>query len=149
MLVGADLCLVLLPGLWGVVVGVGLWGVHLASSQGLLSALVSDAAPADRRGTAFGLFNLLTGGALLLASLLAGVLWQRLGPDATFLTGAGFAGSAALALLVGGGRGQSTSSPSGLVTPPSSSSSSSSSTTMSASSSMGNSPPTTVSLSST
>jgi len=98
LLVGADVVLALVRGLPGVFVGVGLWGAHLALSQGLLAALVADTAPADRRGTAFGVFNLVTGVVLLAASALAGVLWQTIGPAATFLAGAVFAALAVLAL---------------------------------------------------
>jgi len=64
--------------------------------------MVADTAPADLRGTAFGLFNLVSGGALLLASVLAGALWSVYGPAATFLAGAGFAVVAALGLLARG-----------------------------------------------
>ena len=103
-LVIGDLALALVPGLTGVVVGVGLWGVHLALSQGLLAALVSDTAPVDRRGTAFGVFNLVTGIVLLAASVLAGALWQTIGPAATFLAGAGFSGLAAIMLAATPGR---------------------------------------------
>jgi MFS family permease len=92
----ADLTLAFAPGLPGVFVGVGLWGLHLGLSQGLLSALVADTAPVDLRGTAFGLFNLVTGGALLIASVLAGWLWHDFGPMATFLAGAVFSGFAVL-----------------------------------------------------
>jgi MFS family permease len=81
-------------------VGVGLWGLHMGLSQGLLAALVSDTAPVDRRGTAFGLFNLLSGITLLLASVLAGKLWDRIGPSATFHVSAGFAGLALVSLLL-------------------------------------------------
>jgi MFS family permease len=95
-LVIADLTLAFLPGLGGVFVGVGLWGLYLGLSQGLLSALVADTAPEDLRGTAFGLFNLLTGGALLIASILAGWLWQAFGPTATFAAGATFSALAAI-----------------------------------------------------
>lgn len=95
-LVAADLALAVLPGLLGIAIGVGLWGIYLGLSQGLLSALVADTAPEDLRGTAFGLFNLVTGIALLAASLFAGWLWQAFGPAATFLAGALFAGLAAL-----------------------------------------------------
>ena len=84
----------LVLGLWesiaGVFIGAGLWGLHMGLTQGLLSALVADAAPAQLRGTAFGLFNLVGGIALLAASLVAGALWQAIGPQATFLAGAGF-----------------------------------------------------------
>jgi MFS family permease len=96
----ADLALAFVPGLGGVFVGVGLWGLHLGFSQGLLSALVADTAPEDLRGTAFGLFNLVTGGALLIASVLAGWLWQAFGSTSTFLAGAVFSGFAVLILLV-------------------------------------------------
>jgi MFS family permease len=95
----ADLTLAFVSGLWGVFVGIGLWGLHLGLSQGLLSALVADAAPEDLRGTAFGLFNLVTGGALLIASVLAGWLWQAFGPTATFLAGAAFSGFAVLIMI--------------------------------------------------
>ncbi len=93
----ADLALAFIPGLGGVVIGVGLWGLYLGFSQGLLSALVADTAPEDLRGTAFGLFNLVTGGALLAASVVAGWLWSEFGPTATFSAGAVFSG---LAILV-------------------------------------------------
>jgi MFS family permease len=100
LLIAADLALALpAGGLVAVFIGVGLWGAHLAFSQGLLSALVADTGPADRRGTAFGVFNLATGVALLAASALAGVLWEVIGPSATFLAGAAFAAAAAALLL--------------------------------------------------
>jgi MFS family permease len=94
----ADLVLAFVPGLWGVAIGVGLWGLYLGLSQGLLSALVSDTAPDDLRGTSFGIFNLLTAGALLAASVLAGWLWQTYGSVATFMTGAIFSGIAVLTM---------------------------------------------------
>lgn len=96
----ADLTLAFVPGLGGVFLGVGLWGLYLGLSQSLLSALVADTAPADLRGTAFGLFNLVTGAALLIASVMAGWLWQAYGPSATFLLGAAFSGVAALIMAV-------------------------------------------------
>jgi len=65
----------------------------------LLSKLVAETAPADLLGTGFGIFNLASGGALLLASVIAGSLWSSLGAPATFLTGAGFAALAAIGLL--------------------------------------------------
>ena len=79
--------------------GIVLWGAHMGLTQGLLSALVADASPAHLRGTAFGIFNLVSGVALLVASVLAGWLWSALGPGATFYAGALFA-AAALAGLV-------------------------------------------------
>jgi len=100
-LVLADLALAFVPGLGGVAVGVGLWGLYLGFSQGLLSALVADTAPADLRGTAFGLFNLVTGGALLAASVLAGWLWHEFGPTATFCAGAAFSAIAILIVAFG------------------------------------------------
>ena len=98
-LFAADLVLAFVPGIVGVFIGIGLWGLHLGMTQSLLSALVADTAPADLRGTAFGLFNLLTGAALLVASLLAGWLWHAYGSAATFIAGAVFSGLAA-ALMV-------------------------------------------------
>lgn len=91
VLIAADAVLALSGGLWGVMAGVALWGLHMGLTQGLLAAEVADAAPERLRGTAFGLFNLVTGGALLLANALAGGLWATTGPAATFWAGAGFA----------------------------------------------------------
>jgi len=100
VLVAADLSIAFAPGLIGLFVGVALWGAYMGLSQGLLSALVADTAPADLRGTAFGIFNVSTGVALLVASSLAGVLWAHFGPTVTFATGAGFAAVAAIAFAV-------------------------------------------------
>lgn len=91
LLVAADLVLAFAPGLFGIAIGVMLWGLHMGFSQGLLSALVADTAPPDLRGTAFGMLNLVTGVALFAASVIAGILWDSVGPQATFLAGAGFA----------------------------------------------------------
>jgi MFS family permease len=100
-LVVADLMLAFVPGLGGVIAGVGLWGLYMGLSQGLLSALVADTAPEDLRGTAFGLFNLVTGGALLVASVVAGWLWHAFGPTATFSAGAVLSGLAILFMAFG------------------------------------------------
>ncbi|WP_411881624.1 MFS transporter [Polaromonas sp. YR568] len=98
VLVGADLLLAA-GSHWGTAgAGIALWGLHMAMTQGLLATMVTDTAPADLRGTAFGFFNLVSGLALLLASTLAGVLWDQLGAPATFAAGAVFS-LAALALL--------------------------------------------------
>lgn len=90
-LIGADLALALVPGLGGAFAGVALWGLHMAMTQGLFAKLVAEHAPGELRGSAFGLFNLATGAALLFASVVAGVLWDQIDPAATFLAGAGFA----------------------------------------------------------
>jgi MFS family permease len=89
-LIAADLILAWAPNLWIVMGGVAVWGLHLGMTQGLLAALVADVAPVKLRASAFGVFNFASGVALLLASLLAGVLWARIGPSATFLAGAAF-----------------------------------------------------------
>jgi MFS family permease len=99
ILAAADLLLALAPGLVWAFVAIGLWGLHMGLSQGLLSRLVADRAPDALRGSAFGLFNLATGLAMLAASVTAGLLWDRFGPAATFLAGAAFASAAALALF--------------------------------------------------
>jgi MFS family permease len=90
LLVIADLVLAFSTSVTGVMVGVVLWGLHMGFTQGLLTTLVADTAPAELRGTAFGMYNLLTGVALLSASVLAGALWDWGGPQATFLAGAAF-----------------------------------------------------------
>jgi len=80
--------------------GAAFWGLHMAFTQGLLSKLVADTAPSDLRGTAFGVFNLVSGLALFLASFIAGSLWTAFGAPATFFTGASFAILAAMGLLL-------------------------------------------------
>ncbi|MEQ1617655.1 MAG: MFS transporter [Terricaulis sp.] len=99
-LVAADLALAFGPGLAGAFVGIALWGAHMALTQGLLTKLVADHAPEYLRGSAFGVFNLATGITLLLASVVAGLLWDGLGSQATFIAGAAFALIAALMLAV-------------------------------------------------
>lgn len=96
VLVAADLVLALaVTPLW-VGFGAALWGVHMALTQGLFAALIVDTCPARLRGTAFGAFGLASGLAILCASVLAGLLWDRIGAPATFLAGAGFALAAGL-----------------------------------------------------
>jgi MFS family permease len=90
-LIGADLVLAFAHGLASVALGVAAWGLHMGLTQGVLAAMVAASAPASLRGTAFGIFNLGCGVAMLVASALAGLLWDVLGPAATFLAGAGFA----------------------------------------------------------
>jgi MFS family permease len=99
-LVLADIVLALAAVPWHVFVGALLWGLHMGLTQGLFAKLVADAAPAELRGTAFGIFNLASGAALLLASVMAGVLWDRFGVQATFIAGACFAALAAAGILV-------------------------------------------------
>ena len=105
LLIAADVVLAAATSPLIVFAGAALWGLHMAFTQGLLSKLVSDTAPAELRGTGFGIFNLVSGGALLLASLIAGWLWSAFGASATFLAGAAFAAVAALGLLAGVSRG--------------------------------------------
>ncbi len=86
---------------WSVVVaGVALWGLHLGMTQGLLATMIADAVPADLRGTAYGLFNLAGGAAMLVASTFAGILWDQLGAPVTFYAGALFCTLALAGLLV-------------------------------------------------
>ena len=90
-------------GYWSVAwAGVVLWGLHLAMTQGLLAAMIADTSPADLRGTAYGFFNLASGVAMLIASALAGLLWDGLGAPFTFMAGAVFSAAALLALAVRG-----------------------------------------------
>ena len=99
LLAAADLVLAFSTGFPGVGVGVVLWGLHMGFTQGLLAALVADAAPAELRGTAFGMFNLVTGIAALAASVIAGGLWDAIGPPGTFLAGAIFSVLTLMGLL--------------------------------------------------
>jgi MFS family permease len=99
VLVAADALLAWSPGAVGTLAGVGLWGLHLGLTQGVLAALVADTAPDRLRGTAFGLFNLAVGVTQLAASVLAGGLWAMFGAPATFLAGGGFAAAALIGLV--------------------------------------------------
>ena len=104
LLVAGDLILAFGHGLTAVFAGTALWGLHLALTQGIFARMVADRAPARLRGSAFGIFNLATGLALLGASVAAGLLWDTLGSQATFLAAAGCAGLAALLLMQAGKR---------------------------------------------
>ena len=99
-LVAADLVLAGAGGIWLAFAGTAAWGLHMAATQGVLTAIVADASPEDLRGTAFGIFNLVTGFGLLLASALAGLLWTGLGPSATFIAGALLSAAAATGLIL-------------------------------------------------
>lgn len=100
-LIAADLLLGLVHGLPATFAGVALWGAHMALTQGLWSQLVAGSAPDRLRGSAFGIFYLATGIAALAASVTAGLVWDRFGPGATFLAGAGFAAVTLAALAAG------------------------------------------------
>lgn len=92
MLAGAnDIAVVLL--------GVALWGLHMGMTEGVFTAMIADAAPPDLRGTAFGVFNLMRGLLLLMASVLAGLMWEHGGPPATFITAAVLAALSMLLLM--------------------------------------------------
>jgi MFS family permease len=97
---GAHLLLAAADGIALVLAGAALWGLHMGLTQGLLAALVADAVPPERTGTAFGVFHLVTGVFLLLASSLAGIVWDRWGAPATFLTAAAFTAVAVAGLLL-------------------------------------------------
>jgi MFS family permease len=99
LLIAADLALAALPSIGGVALGVVLWGLHMGLTQGLFATLVADASPPELRGTAYGFFNLLTGLAMLAASVIAGALWDVTGPEGTFVAGACFAFLALVGLL--------------------------------------------------
>ncbi|MYN11808.1 MFS transporter [Pusillimonas sp. TS35] len=99
VLIASDLVLALDRHWLTVLGGVALWGVHMGMTQGLLATMVANTAPADLRGTAFGLFNLVSGLAMLVASAVAGLLWDKLGASFTFYAGAGFSVLALLGLL--------------------------------------------------
>ncbi|WP_455153165.1 MFS transporter [Cupriavidus basilensis] len=99
VLVLADLVLALATHWAVMLVGVALWGLHMGMTQGLLATMVADTAPSDLRGTAYGFFNLASGLALLIASTLAGLLWDRLGAAFAFYVGAVFC-AAAIALIL-------------------------------------------------
>lgn len=90
-LILADVLLAWASSLVWVFAGIVLWGAHMAITQGLLAKLLADHSPPQLRGTAFGLFNLMSGLTMLVASALAGWLWYASGPWTTFLAGAGFA----------------------------------------------------------
>ena len=98
ILILADLVLAFGGNVTGVMAGAALWGLHMGLTQGLLAALVADTAPEELRGTAFGMFNLVSGVAMLAASVVAGALWDVAGPSGTVLAGAAFSAVALAAL---------------------------------------------------
>jgi len=100
LLVLADLVLAQSSSVIAMMLGVALWGLHMGFSQGILASLVADTAPGKLKGTAFGIFNLVSGVCMLIASVLAGGLWQSFGSGSTFFVGAVFAATALLLLLL-------------------------------------------------
>ena len=90
VLIAADLILASSTHWGALLVGVTLWGLHMGMTQGLLATMVADVAPVDLRGTAFGFFYLVSGVTMLIASVLAGLLWDSLGASYTFHAGALF-----------------------------------------------------------
>ena len=100
VLIVADVILAFSATVPAVLFGVTFWGLHMGFTQGLLATLVADTAPEDLRGTAFGLFNLASGVAMLIASVIAGGLWDAYGPRMTFLVGAGFTAIALVGLIL-------------------------------------------------
>jgi len=98
-LILADLVLAFGGGIVVVMIGVALWGLHMGLTQGLISTLLVGTVPSALRGTAFGVFNCVSGILLFISSLLAGFLWDQFGPSATFLAGTGFATLALFGLL--------------------------------------------------
>ena len=100
VLIAADLVLAMNDHWSMVLLGVGLWGLHLGMTQGLLATMVANQAPADLRGTAYGFFNMASGLAMLIASILAGFLWDQYGASFTFYAGALFCGIALTGLIL-------------------------------------------------
>jgi MFS family permease len=100
ILIVADLVLAFASNVATVVLGAALWGLHMGLTQGILASLVADTAPADLRGTAFGLFSLVAGIATVAASVIAGALWDAAGPQVTFVAGAAFTALALAAVPV-------------------------------------------------
>ena len=100
LLIVADVILAFAGTLFLTMLGVAVWGLHMGFTQGLFAALVADTAPADLRGSAFGLFNLAVGVATLAASIIAGAVWDAHGPAATFLTGASLTALSLVAALL-------------------------------------------------
>ena len=111
VLIAADTLLAFAETPFPVFIGAALWGLHMGLTQGLFAKLVADHAPVRLRGTAFGIFNLVTGGALLTASVVAGLLWSAVGAQATFMAGAAFTALALLGVIVFKSRTPSTPHP--------------------------------------
>ena len=104
VLVLADVLIAQTGTVAGTALGVALWGLHMGMTQGVMAAMVAGSAPQHLRGTAFGMFNLVSGIAMLLASVLAGLLWDTYGSAVTFYVGAAFAMAAFLLFFIGRSR---------------------------------------------
>lgn len=100
VLIAADLVLAMIGSLSSTAAGVVLWGLHMGMTQGLFAAMVADNSPPELRGTAYGIFNLLTGFAMLVASIVAGAFWDAIGPAGAFIAWAACAALALLGLMV-------------------------------------------------
>jgi MFS family permease len=118
LLILADLVLALGNSVSTVMIGVALWGLHMGLTQGLLAALIADTAPAELRGTGFGIFNLVSGIATLAASVIAGALWDVIGPAGTFLAGALFTVIALAALPLARWKARAIKPPPSAASPP-------------------------------
>jgi MFS family permease len=101
VMVAADMLLAFGRGPTAIFIGIAAWGLHMGMTEGLLNALTADHAPPELRGTAFGVVNLVRGVTLLVASVVAGGLWAKFGPQATFLAGAVLAGVTAFVAAAG------------------------------------------------
>jgi MFS family permease len=99
-IIAADIVLTLATSIWQVMLGVAFWGLYMGLTKGVLAALVADTAPARLRGTAFGLFNLISGISMLLASVIAGGLWDQFGAPAPFIASAMVASFALIGWLL-------------------------------------------------
>jgi len=102
VLIAADIMLAAASTPLAAFTGAAIWGLHMGLTQGLFSKLIADNAPDELRGTAFGIFNLVGGVAVLMASAIAGILWSVIGPPATFLTGAAFTLMTLIGLMIYG-----------------------------------------------
>ena len=100
LLVMADITLGFATNLWMLALGVSLWGLHMAFTQGLLATMVTDTTPAELRGTAYGVFNLVCGLSMLAASVIAGLLWDKFGASVTFFTRASLTIIALIGILL-------------------------------------------------
>ncbi|MDE2431054.1 MAG: MFS transporter [Burkholderiales bacterium] len=100
VLIGADILLAMGGHLGLLLIGIVLWGLHLGMTQGLLATMIANTAPADLRGTAYGVFNLLCGLAMLGASVVAGSLWEKMGGSLTFYASASFCAVALIMMLI-------------------------------------------------